>query len=76
MIEDSIRYVEVMALLGCTDAEISKAFEGEVLTPELLEHLAHVRAYGASRIPKPSAEAVARERRIDRYRPRWMRFFD
>jgi hypothetical protein len=63
--------MELMAIVGCTDEEISKAFD-YALTPEIFEHLHKVRAYGASRLPKPTEAQVARERQ--RYRPRWMRF--
>jgi hypothetical protein len=51
-----------MAIVGCTDEEIQSAFD-YTLTPELLEHIQNVRVYGVSRIPKPSAEAAAREYR-------------
>jgi hypothetical protein len=61
-----------MAIVGCTDEECAAAFDAP-LTPELLEHIHTLRAYGAGRIPKPTPQAIERERRRERYRPRWMR---
>jgi hypothetical protein len=70
---DNLRYIELMALVGCTDEEIQKAFD-YTLTPELLEHLQKVRVYGASRIPRPTPAEARKALRRERYRPRWMRF--
>jgi hypothetical protein len=54
-----------MTLVGCTDKEISDAFEC-ALTAELLEHVQKVREFGKSRIPTPTPQAVARERQRQR----------
>ena len=61
MHSENLKYLELMALVGCTDKEISDAF-GCILTPELLEHIQKVREFSKRQIPRPTPQAVARER--------------
>ena len=67
---DSLRRLEISALVGCSDAECAAIAGLDELTPELLAHVREMRAYGASQIPKPSEAAQQRAKRQFRYSQR------